>query len=662
MNVTSAILATALFAPSAFSAVDPLSAAVKGRVLSEALAGSSETIAMNALADADIAAEFAWEALRTPDEFTARQRELRRKFVAALGGFPARTPLEARTTGEIGRDGYRIEKVVFSSQLGFFVTANLYFPMSAKNGAGLPGLLVPCGHSPDGKASENYQRAGIFGARAGFVTLVYDPSDQGERVQDPKYRVARGHNKWGALANRLGWNFGRIRVWDAMRALDYLQARPEVDGERLCVAGNSGGGTVTALVMALDDRLKASAPSCYVSSLRDVFNQRFPSDAEQEQFGQLAFGLNHLGYLLLRAPMPVLVCCQSDDAFPYRGSMNSVAHARTVMERFGWTNRMAMVCGTGPHCWPRGNQVATMAWLRHWVTGDEMSLPSDFAAHRQKNVGYRYHDKDYAYRQETSETLPPEELFAAPGGSVTNIPGFRTVADLIREEFLRLEKARVGKVVSREEVATLAGIRTNGRPQAVCTVLGVETVGGIRVERLSFFTPDGAQLPAVLLTLSVAKTGAVLVCGDGARIDRMKEAQEFLAKGSPVLLPDMAGWGELGKFRRKFYDQIVSDETLAMTWYPVGRTLVGIRAENILDCAEYLKSRFGAPVALVAKGRAVIPAVHAVFVAPGLFDGFVKQIDPPLSWSDEIRRDAKCNYADSVFGALKVYDWPELSF
>ena len=97
-----------------------------------------------------------------------------------------------------------------------------------------------------------------------------------------------------------------------------------------------------------------------------------------------------------------------------------------------------------------------------------------------------------------------------------------------------------------------------------------------------------------------------------------------------------------------------------MTWYPLGRSLVGIRAENLIDCANVLNVRFGAPPRLVACGRAVIPAVHARFVAPAAFTDAVEMHDKPPAWADEIRTGAKANFADSVHGALAVYDWPLL--
>jgi len=127
-------------------------------------------------------------------------------------GFSPRTPLGVRTTGTIvAEGGVRIEKVLFASQPGFWVSGNVYVPSAAAFKPPYPGLIVPCGYTDSGKAAPGYQRAGILGAQAGFVTLVYDPADQGERVEDPARASWRGHNWSGALADRLGGRGARGR-------------------------------------------------------------------------------------------------------------------------------------------------------------------------------------------------------------------------------------------------------------------------------------------------------------------------------------------------------------------------------------------------------------------------------------------------------------------
>ena len=117
-------------------------------------------------------------ALETAEEVGERRKRLRERFVEALGGFPEKTPLKARVVGEEQRDGYRVEKVVYESRPEHHVTATLYLPEGKPP---FPGVLMPFGHSINGKAAETYQRGSILLARNGLAVLCYDPIGQGER-------------------------------------------------------------------------------------------------------------------------------------------------------------------------------------------------------------------------------------------------------------------------------------------------------------------------------------------------------------------------------------------------------------------------------------------------------------------------------------------------
>ena len=124
-----------------------------------------------------------YEARKTPAQIAAYQARLREKFLEAIGGLPQRTPLNAKVTGTVRREGYRVEKVIFESQPKHFVTALLFLPGSERKPPPCPGVLVPCGHSQNGKGSDAYQTMGALLALSGMAALVVDPIDQGERGQ-----------------------------------------------------------------------------------------------------------------------------------------------------------------------------------------------------------------------------------------------------------------------------------------------------------------------------------------------------------------------------------------------------------------------------------------------------------------------------------------------
>lgn len=246
-----------------------------------------------------------YKALKTPEQIADYQKRLREFFVRQLDGFPAKTSINAQTTGKEAASDYRLEKVMFESRPNHHVTAILYLPMSEPP---YPGVIIPCGHSDNGKAAETYQRASILLAKNGIAALCYDPIGQGERYQalgdsgKPRFGTTTEHTLMGVGAILVGTNTAQYRIYDGMRAIDYLQSRPEIDPKRIGVTGNSGGGTLSSYLMALDERIVCAAPSCYLTTFQRLLETIGPQDAEQNIYGQIAFGMDHPDYILMRAP------------------------------------------------------------------------------------------------------------------------------------------------------------------------------------------------------------------------------------------------------------------------------------------------------------------------------------------------------------------------
>ncbi|MCF6286152.1 MAG: hypothetical protein L3K26_13315, partial [Candidatus Hydrogenedentes bacterium] len=193
-----------------------------------------------------------YEALKTPEDIQAYQQNQYDYFVSALGGFPERTPLNARKVGEGTGEGFRYEKIIYESRPNFFVTAVLYLPVTD---GPYPGVLVPCGHSNNGKAAETYQRASILLARHGIAAFCYDPIGQGERrhYQDasgkPNMSTTVEHTIFDVGAILTGTSIAQYRIWDGMRGIDYLQSRPDIIADKNGCTGNSGGGPLTSYIM-----------------------------------------------------------------------------------------------------------------------------------------------------------------------------------------------------------------------------------------------------------------------------------------------------------------------------------------------------------------------------------------------------------------------------
>ena len=172
----------------------------------------------------------AWRAIHTEQELLRLQDELRAKLLQMIGGLPEeKTDLHPRITGKIQMDGFSIEKLIFESLPGVYVTALVYLPddRSAKH----PAVLVPAGHAANGK--NNYQELSQRLVKRGYVVLAWDPVGQGERSQfwDAKTGKSRynlicaEHAVLGNLAYLAGTNLARWEIWDGIRAVDYLLTR-----------------------------------------------------------------------------------------------------------------------------------------------------------------------------------------------------------------------------------------------------------------------------------------------------------------------------------------------------------------------------------------------------------------------------------------------------
>src|SRR5713101_4224859 len=316
-----------------------------------------------------------WDSIHDQRELLKTQDELRQKLLQMIGGLPAvKTDLHPRVTGKIQMDGFSVEKLIFPSLPGVYVTALVYVPddHSRKH----PAVLVPAGHAPDGKF--HYQSLSQRLAGRGYVVISWDPVGQGERSQfwDPiagksRYNLICGeHAVMGNLAYLAGTNLARWEIWDGIRVVDYLLTRPEVDGERISITGTSGGGFQATLIAALDERIKVAVPSCYISALpMRIYNRIFAdpdSDPEQDLFGMISNGVDHPGLLLLIYPRPVLVAAALLDFFPIEGTRKTVREVRRLYERFDHGDRIALVEGYHPHQFSPENQEAALAFLDHF--------------------------------------------------------------------------------------------------------------------------------------------------------------------------------------------------------------------------------------------------------------------------------------------------------
>lgn len=600
-----------------------------------------------------------YEQRKTPEQIAQYQDRLRKQFTQAVGGFPERTPLNGRVVGAVEKTGYRVEKVIFDSQPNHSVTAALFLPDANRFQPPYPGILVPCGHSATGKAMDVYQKACALAALNGLAALIFDPIDQGERHQlideNGKGRLSgtSGHNMVAAGSILLGRNTARFEIWDGMRGIDYLQSRPDVDPQRIGCMGNSGGGTQTAYLMSLDERIACASPSCYICSLYGRLIRNYdPQDAEQNIYGQLAWGMDHVDYCMMRAPKPTLLCTATRDYFNIEDAWASFRDAKRLYTRMGFPERMSLVETDEPHGYSLHLRQGAVRWMMRWLLGRDEAItePADL------------------------KVLTEEEIRCTPKGEVLLMEGQRSVYDLNRdcERNLSAKRKQLWDSTPQADllkrIREMTGIReAKALPKLKAEKIGSEPGNGYRADHYVLVPEEGIYLPALLFVPQGEQTrqAVLYVHSDGKDAD-IEVPRRLAASGKAVLAVDIRGIGETQSPPRAYFamPNHGRDAQDFYTAYLLGRCYLGMRVEDILACAMWLaqngSSAKASPVHLVAIGPLGVAALHAAALEPNLFAS-VKLVRTLTAWSNVVEQGyVKTPYSCMVHGALTLYDLPDL--
>lgn len=308
--------------------------------------------------------------LKTPEDWLKRQSMVKSKLAEMVGPFPKKTPLNVQITGVVQKDGYRIEKTIYESVPNNFVTGALYIPEGVKENA--PAIFYACGHTLDGFKNATYQHVIINLVKKGFIVFTIDPMGQGERYEywneqnnEPKFpNPDHAHSFAGAQCLISGYSMASHFIWDVIRGIDYLLSRKEVDPSRLGMTGRSGGGNLTAYLGALDDRILATAPECYITSYEYLYKTRGPQCAEQNLYEMIVKGLDHVDFIEARAPKPSIILSTTRDFFSIQGTREAYNEAKGMYTTLGLAQNLSMVEDDDEHKSTKKNREAMYAFFR----------------------------------------------------------------------------------------------------------------------------------------------------------------------------------------------------------------------------------------------------------------------------------------------------------
>lgn len=299
----------------------------------------------------------------------------------SLDPMPAKTPLQPVKTGEVEGDGFIVENLHFQSMPGLYVTANFYRPKTIAANERLPAILYVCGHSnmtaKDGGSLGNkagYQHHGSWFARHGYTCLVIDTVQLGEIRGEHHGTYSKG--RWWWISR--GYTPAGIEAWNGIRALDYLETRPEVDKERIGITGRSGGGAYSWWVGALDDRVKVIAPTAGITTLRNHV-----VDGAVEGHCDCMYLNNTLQWdydrvAALVAPRPLLISnTDKDTIFPLDGVVDVYNKARRHYRAVGAEDKIGLQIAEGPHKDTQSLNVGAFAWFERFLKGADLMATID---------------------------------------------------------------------------------------------------------------------------------------------------------------------------------------------------------------------------------------------------------------------------------------------
>jgi len=506
--------------------------------------------------------------IHTITDAESRKRLVHEKLFEILGGLPDYNgPLNVRITGRVQSENYVIEKVIFESAPGFFVTANLYRPNRPGR---FPAVLLQSGHTQEGKPEP--QRVAVNLALKGFVALTFDPVGQGEREQTYERQVDRPLAGWsvnehiqaGAQSLLIGESVARFFIWDAKRAIDYLLSRPEVDSASLGAVGCSGGGALTTFIGALDPRVKAVATACFINSYRQLFAGPDP-DSEMSPPHLLSSGLDMADYVELSAPKPWLILATDRDYFTPSGARIVYEEARHWYDLYGAPDKLRFFVGPGPHGTPLETREAIYEWMIRWLKDGHGD------SHEQPVKLYTNH-----------------ELLVTRSGHVQHEPGSRKLYQLILDEF----RAKKRQKTIPELLIELRRLKVPSEGSAPEVIVS-EVVDGLegRREQVKFESEPGVEISGRLyIPKSGGRKPAALLIADKMSsywIPSTTSLAERIAKTGRIVLELEPRDSPTQDDHRPYVGNWLANARADQ----IGRNLPSMRAHDILRGVDVLAAR-----------------------------------------------------------------------
>ncbi|HYI96671.1 MAG TPA: hypothetical protein VEX68_24230 [Bryobacteraceae bacterium] len=511
----------------------------------------------------DTDTHFSAPKFKSLEEWKMRADHVRKqvRFAAGILPMPERTPLNAKIFGKIENKDYSIEKVFIETLPGFYLAGNLYRPLG-KSGK-FPGMLAPHGHAQYGRLEHgdlfSVPSRGINHARQGYVVFAYDMIGYNDTMQIP--------HVFGGPREQL-WSFGPLglQTWNSIRALDFLQGLPDVDSEKIVVTGESGGGTQTFLLCAVDDRPKWSAPVNMISLIMQ-------GGSPCENAPGLRIDTNNVEIAALMAPKPMLMVSATGD-WTRNTPKEEFPAMKAFYDLYGKGDEVETILIDAPHNYNKASREAVYRFMGKKVLND--SDASKFSEQRIRQE--KLQDlMVFSGRPLPNEAVTYEKLFA---------------------NWIRAAKKQNDSTLDAKELRDRLSL-------ALATQWPASVEQEITGERIVLTRPGaGDRVPGVF---SKGKRGATLVVHpEGAEAARKSvQALEAVSAGRTVLAIDAFQTGSAVAPRDRSHRHFLT----------FNRSDDANRVQDILTAIAYLKQSGESDINVVGIGKAAVWTTFAAAVS-----------------------------------------------
>jgi cephalosporin-C deacetylase-like acetyl esterase len=545
-----------------------------------------------------------------------------------------RSPLNVKVTGTIPREGYHIEKLYYESLPGLYVRANLYVPDHIKDR--VPAILYVCGHSPTQKG--HYQAHPAKFARLGFVCLIIETIQFGEVCGEHWGCYARGWFNWYSR----GYDPAGVELWNAIRGIDLLTTRPEVDPEKLGVTGISGGGSQSWYIAAADPRIKAVAPVCGASTLKAQVTSRtidghcdcmMPINTYRQDFMDIG---------ALIAPRPLLICQADRDGLNTIESVRELYHhIEDIYKLYGAADQVGLIETPGGHSYHKTSREGIFSFFMQHLMGKKVT---------PEEAG----DID----DSKQNMLTDDELRVYTDG-----PPADDRTKTIQDSFVKLPAApeisgETGLIAFRDSVRKFLKTRTFGafpdKAPPFFPVLEFRTLDGGRYgeEIFSFVSESGWRLKVDIHWAHKTDSLNPLLI-----VLRSYDEERWASDGFVSVIPnvqnvaflEVRGTGEFG-----WAPELQWHVRRASAW--TGRTLASMQVYDLLRCLEFCRTLPGvdpAKISIAARDEMGVVALYAA-----LMDGKCESIilkNPPET-QDQPGNPSGKGPATEMLNCLRITD------